>query len=103
MPRSEVAQSFKARMTAAQIRWRRRNASTQERGEQHGQRHRHVLPAAAWEETIWPGIRERLRQYIETERIKPHTDVSNLVSSWAACANLYFPFGERAEDLALVA
>lgn len=43
-----------------------------------------------WTNLLWEGIRAELPNYLGTT-IKAHSGVSNLLSSWVAAANLYFP------------
>ena len=43
-----------------------------------------------WNVLLWQGIQKELPLYLGTE-IQPHSGVNNLLSSWVASANLYFP------------
>jgi hypothetical protein len=55
-----------------------------------------LLPSAQWEKGLFHGIREPLIEYLQAEHIQPHSQKHNLLSSWALCANMYFPFrGQR--------
>src|SRR4051794_17139240 len=62
---------------------------------EHEQSAQWILPAAAWKEGLWKGIRDSLPQYIDRNKIKKHTLSNNLKSSWILSANLYFPFSEE--------
>lgn len=95
--------SFKEQLKVDQIAWRRANLPNQEPGYHNGRRYVHVLPRRLRELNLWPGIRTGsdypLYAYLGAkpgDPIQPHTGVHNLLSSWVACANLYFPF--RAES-----
>jgi len=93
-------------MLRSQLAWRKANVSTTEQGVQNKRKYPHILPARAWEESLWPGIRKEhansLASYL-AKGIQHHTGVHNLLSSWVACANFYFPFRNSPEDLGLVA
>jgi hypothetical protein len=43
-----------------------------------------------WLELVWEGIETELPLYLG-RKIHKHSGVRNLLSSWTACANLYFP------------
>lgn len=43
-----------------------------------------------WSVLLWEGIQEVLPKYVKN-KIQVHSGVRNLLSSWIACANLYFP------------
>lgn len=43
-----------------------------------------------WINLLWRGIQKELPKYL-MNKIQPHSGVHNLLSSWVACANLYFP------------
>ena len=55
-----------------------------------------------WDELLWKGIKEELPLYLG-KKIQPHSGVRNLLSSWIACANLYFPvqFNQRFNEMML--
>ena len=65
------------------------------------------MPRNLWEEGLWPGIRRGsdnpLAAYLKQEKVKKHSDVHNLKSSWVLCANLYFPFRRTDQDRNLLA
>jgi hypothetical protein len=89
--------SFATRVEKEQVAWRNRtSALPSERGEFRGKQYDHILPKRDWEHNLWPGIRSGglfpLHEYLRLGKIKPHDHVHNLKSSWALCANLYFPF-----------
>lgn len=87
---------FRDSMVTEQIRWRRKNLENQERGKQNAGYYDHVLPYSEWQHNLWPEIAGdspgTLNHYLKTERIRRHTGVHNLLSSWILCASLYFPF-----------
>jgi len=91
-----LPQNFYYRMRADQLEWRRQNLTNQDPGKQNGGKHEHVLPAEEWELNLWSDINSQsehsLPNYLEENRIRRHTGSHNLLSSWALCANLYFPF-----------
>jgi hypothetical protein len=91
--------SFKEQLRERQVAWRRSDLENQEPGYQNGKSYPHVLPRKLWEMNLWPGIRTGsalpLPEYLiarPADPIQAHTGVHNLLSSWVACANLYFPF-----------
>lgn len=99
-------EGFKEWMRNRQEEWRARHVTTKVRGVQNRRAYYHVLPKAIWEENLWPGIRQGqpcdLRAYLGAG-VQHHTGVHNLMSSWVACANLYFPFRSEDVDRELVA
>ena len=98
---------FNSWMGEYQTGWREGRVSTTECGNQNGVSRNYILPPEHWEEGLWPGIRSgssnSLPQYLADKRVQKHQGVHNLKSSWVACANLFFPFRESADDLALLA
>lgn len=82
--------SFRDQQEKAQIKWRASNISSTEHGCQNGKQYEHIVPRELWHETLWPGIRADLQDYLSKSEIKPHTGTNNLLSSWVLCANLYF-------------
>jgi hypothetical protein len=88
---------FDAEMTERQVRWRREHVSTDEPGVQNGVTYPWLLPRWAWQESLWPPLRGdgpgSLRAYLTASRVRPHSGVHNLKSSWVSGVNLYFPFG----------
>lgn len=71
--------------------WRKTNISTSERGFQNKRDYEHIIPRRIWTETLWKDIRLELPVYLNQKNIQHHTGTHNLLSSWVACANLYFP------------
>jgi len=61
-----------------------------------GHPYSHVLPKANEIENFYPPIRNNLfgppKGYLKLNHIKPHIGIHNLLSSWALCANMYWPF-----------
>jgi hypothetical protein len=82
-------------MSIMQTDWRQRHLACQEQGTHSGKKYPWILPADAWADSLWSGVRDRLLAYIDEHKVEHHTGVNNLNSSWVLCANLYFPFGEE--------
>jgi len=76
--------------------WRKTNISTSERGFQNKRDYEHIIPRRIWTETLWKDIRLELPVYLHQKNIQHHTGTHNLLSSWIACANLYFPVRQNA-------
>src|SRR5579862_9571696 len=76
--------------------WRRASLENHEPGSQNGRHYFHILPRRDWELGLYPPLRaggsDPLATYLQQERVKPHTGIHNLCSSWVLCANMYFPF-----------
>jgi hypothetical protein len=94
-------------MAERQVRWRRDHVSTAEPGVQNRVTYPWLLPRWAWQEGLWPPLRGEgagsLHAYLAANRVRPHTGVHNLKSSWVSGVNLYFPFGADAAGRALLA
>ena len=94
-------------MTERQVRWRRDHVSTDEPGVQNRVTYPWLLPRWAWQEGLWPPLRGEgpgsLQAYLAANRVRPHSGVHNLKSSWVSGVNLYFPFGASAGGRALLA
>ena len=105
--RRTVRKSFDRQMEDHQTGWRFRQVTSTECGVQLGRRRSWILPEKLWEEGLWPGIRSDsdnpLSKYLDDKEIQKHTGVHNLKSSWALCANLYFPFRATADGRGLLA
>jgi len=86
---------FTQEQRVRQIAWREENISTIEWGVQNGGQYEHIIPKTNWEETLWVGIRSTLPIYLKKKKVKEHTGVHNLMSSWVLAANLYFPIREN--------
>ena len=86
---------FTTEQRARQIAWREQNISTHEWGVYKEKQYEHIIPKASWEETLWGGIRSTLPIYLKQKKVKAHTEVHNLMSSWVLAANLYFPIGDN--------
>lgn len=91
------SQTFKSKAKAEQIEWRKGNISSRQQGTYGIDKntglpklYEHIIPKSFKEEIFWSEIRTELKNYLRTG-IKPHTGTNNLLSSWAVCANLYFP------------
>lgn len=50
----------------------------------------HIIKKNNWNRLLWEKIQTDLDIYLR-KGIQPHTSVNNLLSSWVAAANLYFP------------
>jgi len=91
-----AAMNFGAIVRSEQIAWRKRRLSNRERGWQNNRQYEHILPRRDWELNLFPGIRSDgqvpLASYLNANKVKTHTGVHNLCSSWILCANMYFPF-----------
>jgi hypothetical protein len=87
---------FSQRKRLEQERWRTAFLENQVHGSQNRRQYLHVLPRAQWELHLYPELRtggsHALEPYLRQHRIKEHTGVHNLCSSWVLCANMYFPF-----------
>jgi len=99
-------ENFDRWMSAHQVAWRRKAISSSEWGWRNKKKREWILPRVLWEEGLWPSIRTDA-QYPLTgylgDKIKKHDGVHNLKSSWAQCANLYFPFGQSEHGRHLLA
>jgi hypothetical protein len=66
------------------------------KGWQNAHQYDHVLPKLKLQENFYPPIRLQLfapaKGYLAKMAIKPHTGIHNFLSSWALCANMYWPF-----------
>lgn len=98
---------FSQWMADHQAEWRKGHVVTSEHG-LHGEKsHAWILPAAAWEEGLWPGLRagqpDSIAAYLKSVGASRHSESHNLKSSWVACANLYFPFRLDVKDRAMLA
>ena len=98
MPKSPT---FDQQMSDHQTKWRQDHVLDAEKGWQNGVSRDWILPSPRWEEGLWSGIRkdsvDSLEAYLRGAAVTKHTGVHNLKSSWALCANLYFPFGSTPE------
>jgi len=74
-----------------QVEWRYKHISTREFGWQNGKQYEWILPKSIEHENFYPPIQNTIFEYLKKEKIKPHTGINNLKSSWVQCANLYFP------------
>ncbi len=92
--------NFNGYLDHSQVAWRATHLTTIGQGIQNGHQRPWILPKSAWEENIWPGVRNNLGVYVRKSGIQVHQGAHNLKSSWALCANLYFPFGRlEGQDL----
>jgi hypothetical protein len=93
--------SFNEHMSNLQTKWRHENLTVKGDGKQNGKSYPWILPKSNWHHGLWEGVRGPLDEYLSPERgVQVHTGVHNLKSSWALCANLYFPFREDKKLLA---
>ncbi len=95
---------FDLDMSNHQTYWRQNYLNNQTEGEQNQKKRPWILPSDLWEEGLWHGIRSNqnnsLPLYLDETGVQKHDGVHNLKSSWALCANLYFPFRTDKEILA---
>jgi len=88
---------FKLEMLSYQEGWKLKNIPhITNKGWQNGHQYDHILPRINEEENFYQPIRSVLfdkpNGYLSKHHIKPHTGIHNLLSSWALCANMYWPF-----------
>jgi hypothetical protein len=87
---------FSKRRRAEQEQWRRSSLANDEPGKHDGKPYFHILPRGEWELGLYPGIQadgaDSLVEHLRQERIRSHTGINNLCSSWVLCANMFFPF-----------
>ena len=89
--------SFKALTLDNQEQWKLRNLPhISEPGWQNGHRYNHILPRSEYQSNFYEPIRSELFDlktgYLTKNKIKAHSGIHNLLSSWALCANMYWPF-----------
>ena len=90
--------NFRAKVLEKQRRWRRDNLpEVKGKGKRGGKSYFRILPRGSRWMNFWPGIQpggpvRDLESYLG-DQIQSHTGMHHLMSSWALCANLYFPFG----------
>ena len=86
-------QDFREIMREQQVKWRENYLPhIKENGWQNGKQYNHILPRKYQWQNFYSEIREELEGYLKKNAIHPHTSIHNLLSSWAMCANLYWPF-----------
>lgn len=84
-------------MKEHQIKWRKKKLPhIKENGIFKGTEYEHILPKKNLLENFYHTIQKDLfdpnNGYIIKNNIQPHIYINNLLSSWAFCANLYWPF-----------
>jgi|GEM_PF-825545 len=89
--------SFKSKMVTHQILWKNNHLPhIAKHGWQNGKQYSHILPKVNQEENFFKPIQKELfypnYRYLKQKRFKPHSGVHNLLSSWALCAKMYWPF-----------
>jgi hypothetical protein len=89
---------FDAELSRQQTEWRVGNIDDTRHGWQNGVQRPWILDKSVWRLGLWAGIRETLPAYIDGV-IERHQGSHNLKSSWILCANLYFPFRSKSQDL----
>jgi hypothetical protein len=55
----------------------------------------HILPEGNLKKAFYPPIAETILNYMEAEKIAPHSELLNLRSSQAACFNFLFPLRQN--------
>lgn len=92
----KILMNFKEKMRERQIEWRRASLpNIKGKGIQNGKRYEHILPWDQRKYNFFPDIYDDLFNYIKVKNIHAHTGIHNLLSSWALCANLYWPFNNK--------
>lgn len=90
---------FREEMAATQVEWRRNALYNQEPGKHASNEYDYMLPANAWELNLWywinSGSPNSLPDYLKEKGIRKPNNSHHLLSSWAFCASLYFPFREQ--------
>jgi len=99
---------FYCEMLERQLAWRKKQkALNQDPGLWVGRPYAHVFPSQLKHQNLWPGMWHDgefpLEPYLAEGKIQAHKGMGNLLSSWALCANLYFPFGRSANGRGLLA
>lgn len=57
----------------------------------NGLSYAHIIKDDWKKNLLWAGIQHELPDYLDEKEINPHLGVRDLLSSWVAAANLYFP------------
>lgn len=88
---------FDQLMRQHQKQWRKQYLpQITEVGCQNKKQYEHILPKEKFLHNFYPSIQHDLFDpndgYLIKKKIQPHTGIHNLLSSWALCANLYWPF-----------
>jgi hypothetical protein len=99
---------FYCEMLEQQLTWRKRQqALSQEFGPWVGKLYPHIFPRGLEHQNLWPGLwpdgQFPLQPYLVEGDIQAHKGMGNLLSSWALCASLYFPFGRSEEGRRILA
>src|SRR5438874_1908209 len=106
VPRTDP-NDFRQELAARQLEWRRRQGAkvNQEplvytsRGRQRSLEL--AFPREHWKNNLWPGVRAEVEGQLR-RGIKAHDWKNHLLSSWAACSNLYLPFSTDVDGRALL-
>lgn len=89
--------SFYENQKNIQIEWWKKYTSQpnwkkeEEKWGKHGGKSYPHITQAAWQQLLWKEIAGELPKYLKDNNITAHTATKNLLSSWIASANLYFP------------
>lgn len=91
--RGDPVDDFRQAMISRQMRWRRAELpEVTENGRQNGKEYEHILPWKERQKNFFPQVRDDLSGYLKENSIQAHTGIHNMLSSWALCANVYWPF-----------
>ncbi len=104
---SHFNKEFKEIQRKNQINWRKKYLpNINGNGLQNGKSYPHILPKEYKQFNFYLTIKEELfhpvKGYLKKNNVKPHSGIHNLLSSWVACANIYWPFNNP-EGKALLA
>lgn len=61
-----------------------------------------AFPFGRWTDNLWSDVADEIGR-LSAGEIRRHNWANHLLSSWALCANLYYPFGRDPESRALLA
>jgi len=85
--------SFDKQVQDYQIEWRGKHIPPNILwGKQNKREYEHILPSEQWLLGIWEEIRSPLNNYVDLKVFQANKGKHNLKSSWAQCANIFFPF-----------
>ena len=106
VPRTDP-KNFRQELAARQLEWRRRQGpEVNQEPLVYTVRDRNrslelAFPRDHWKDNLWPGVRTEVERQLRRD-IKAHKWKNHLLSSWAACSNLYLPFSTDVDGRALL-